>query len=172
MEKSVFKGKIIKVATEPKIIKSTRVVFERVYLSGSVHILPITKQGKIRLIKERKFSHKGEVVTKIVSGRIEKNEKPLASAKRELKEELGLVASKWQLFKTVKQTGTVNDVRYYYITKDLKSVEANNDETEEILGHVDYSISQLYKKAINGDFSYSPSALIIIQLYHQRKELL
>ena len=170
MTKEIFQGKIIRLVIEPEKVNKKIINFEKVYLPGAVHIFVITDKGKVRLIKERRWVRGGKVEIKIPGGVLEKNEKPLLTAKRELKEEMGLLAKKWRLFFQAKQTGTVNDQRFYYLASGLRQGEAQPEEGEEILGYVDYSPKKLFNKAMAGDFNFSPTALAIIHFYDQLKK--
>ena len=170
MEKEIFKGKVVRLTLEPKKINKKVIEFEKVYLPGSVHIFVVTAAGKIRLVQEKRWDRGGKIKDKIVAGIIEKKEKPLQTAKRELKEELGLTASKWKQFLVAEQKGVVNDKRIYYLASGLHQESAQPDENEKIVGHVDYSVKVLFEKMLDGYFGTSPTAVAITQLYDKVKK--
>ena len=91
MEEIIFEGKILKLTTEQIGDK----LIERVYLPSSAHTFLITDEGKIRVTVEQKIG-RNEIKEKIQAGIVEVGDTPLATAKRELMEELGLEASDWQ----------------------------------------------------------------------------
>jgi ADP-ribose pyrophosphatase len=140
-------------------------------LPGSVHILPVTDEGKIRLVKEKRLEHNGEVKEKITSGIIENGESSLEAAKRELKEELGLVAETWKEIYVTEQKGVINDSRVYYSAQNLTQEEAEPDEEEEIVGQVDYTLEELFQKVLKDDFGSSPTAVVITRLFNKTLEL-
>jgi ADP-ribose pyrophosphatase len=170
MEKEIFKGKIVRLTLQPKKINKKNIEFEKVYLFSSVHIFVVTPSGKIRLVREKRWDRGGKIKDKVVAGILEKNEKPLQTAKRELKEELGLIASKWEQFLIAEQKGVVNDKRIYYLASDLHKVSNQQEDGEKIVGHVDYSIKILFEKMLDGYFGTSPTAVAITQLYYKVKK--
>lgn len=145
----VFQGEFVNVGVEGGV--------EKVFIQGSVHNFLITDEKKIRLTIEKRFDSE-EVREKLQSGIIEEGELPLDTAKRELCEEIGLVAEEWQEFIVQKFTGTINDIRYYYIAKKLSSVSDKFDR--EVIGTNDYSLESLYEKAMQGEFSPMTQAAI------------
>ena len=147
--KNVFKGKFVEVADDDGI--------ERVYLRGSVHTFLITEDKQIRLTIERKLGIE-DLREKLQSGILEVGEVPLDAAKRELVEELGIEAKEWQEFLVQKFSGVVNDMRYYYLAKDLMQVSESTDR--EIIGTNDYDLHDLYEKAMSGYFSPMTQAAI------------
>ena len=140
-------------------------------LPGSVHIFPVTDEGKIRLVRERRHEQDGQVKDKVTAGIIEQEEDSLVAAKRELKEELGLIAEEWKEVYVAEQKGAINDSRVYYSAKSLTQVDSEHGEGEEILGFVDYTLEELFQKVVAGDFGSSPTAVVITRLYHQGLEL-
>lgn len=170
MEKEIFKGKVVRLTLEPKKINKKIIEFEKVYLPGSVHIFVVTGAGKIRLVREKRWDRGGQIQDKIVAGILEKNEKPLQAAKRELKEELGLTASRWKQFLVADQEGVVNDKRIYYLASGLRRTSIQHEEGEKIVGHIDYSIETLFEKMLAGYFGTSPTAVAITQLHNKVKK--
>ncbi|MCA9356907.1 NUDIX domain-containing protein [Candidatus Nomurabacteria bacterium] len=142
MLEKVFLGDFIKVTKENGI--------ERVFLRDSVHTFLVTDEKKIRLTVE-KILGDNKVGEKIQSGIIEQGEASLQAAKRELLEELGLEAADWQELVIHKSTGTVNDICYYFVARQLSVVSEDLDG--EILGTKDYSLEELYEKSMNSEFS-------------------
>jgi len=149
MKEKVFSGNFLEVTNENGI--------ERVFLKGSVHTFLITEEKRIRLTIEKRL---GEESTKekIQAGIIENGEDPLECAKRELLEELSLVSEDWEELVIQRQTGTINDVRYYFIARKLKRASTQVDG--EVLGTKDYSLEEILVKAMGGEFSPMTQAAI------------
>lgn len=75
----------------------------------------------------------------------EKNETPLMTAKREMGEELGLVARRWKsLGWFYLAPGITNQRGYIFIAEGLQRI-INNQKNEEIVEQKVISISQLYR---------------------------
>ena len=95
----VFDGKIMTVRKDeielPTGHKSSREVVEH---SGGVVILAICQkdeEGKILMVKQFRYPL-SEPLLELPAGKLEKGEDPLEAAKRELHEETGYEAAKWE----------------------------------------------------------------------------
>jgi ADP-ribose pyrophosphatase len=103
---------------------------EYVVHPGAVLMLPILADG--RLVLERQFRYPvGRVMLEFPAGKIDPNETPLATAKRELREEAGYTAGTWQHLGTVHpEIGYSTEAIEIYIAMDLAHVGAQLDEGE------------------------------------------
>jgi ADP-ribose pyrophosphatase len=66
-----------------------------VHANASVFIVPISYDGQIYLIKQFRYPNKN-TSWELPAGAIDKGEKPLEAAQRELLEETGLKGTKWE----------------------------------------------------------------------------
>jgi ADP-ribose pyrophosphatase len=93
--KTVFKGPVFSIesgmAKEPGGVRARRDVVRH---SSSVAILPVHDDGSVTLIRQYRYAF-AKAMIELPAGRIDKGETPLAAAKRELSEEIGLGARKW-----------------------------------------------------------------------------
>jgi len=108
--------------------------FERqtVVHPGAVAIVPVDRQGRILLIKQFRPAA-GETLLEIPAGTLEKGERPLACAKRELVEEIGFAAKKWKkLGEIYTAPGFCNELIHLYKAWDLRPAFAEKDEDEHI----------------------------------------
>lgn len=92
-EQDIYKGHYLRVTEQEG---NDGHVFERVHIRDGVSVIPIMPSGHLRFVREVSW-HDGQEYTKPVTGYIEDDESLLDCAKRELEEELGLVAEEWQL---------------------------------------------------------------------------
>lgn len=149
MKETVFRRHIITVTIEDG--------FESVHVPGSVHTFIITNSGELRLTVERR-ENSTVVREKIQGGIINPQETPIEAAKRELLEELGLIAGDWQELLIQKTTGTINDTRYYFIAQGI--TEVTNQTDNEVIATKDYPLETVYTKAMRGQFSPATQAAI------------
>ncbi len=99
----------------------------------AIGILAITKQKEIFLVGQERFPFDGAYSWEIIEGGGPLNDDPLESAKRELKEETGLVANKWELLQEMHLSNSVSDERsMVYLAKDLTQFEAQPEESEKL----------------------------------------
>ncbi len=163
MEKEVYKGQIVKV-TEEKI---AGINWERVYLPSGVIIFPINDKGQILMIEE-KLSHENPPRRiKPVTGILEPDKgSPQENAQRELQEEIGFKAEKWENFWNMHQSGTVNTQQYFYIARNLiPSKLPNPDGEDTILSVQAYDLEELKAKYLNDEIKWTMSTLGFFRLY-------
>lgn len=165
METEVYKGQIIRV-TEEKI---DHINWERVYLPDGVIVFPITNEGKIILIKEKRPHESPPVRIKPVSGILERDKgTPSENANREMQEEIGLKANTMELLWSQKGTGTVNHEQYYFIARDLVAHKVPNPDGEEmIMGTIEYTPQELREALLKEEIRWSMSTLGIFRLLNK-----
>lgn len=96
-----------------------------------VLILPITQDGLIILTKEYRHNHGW--VYGVPMGRKETGDsQPLDAAKRELKEEVGLVATKWAHISTHHNGIHEEGLNYFFVAEKLSHGEYKHDPDETI----------------------------------------
>ncbi|MGH9732635.1 MAG: NUDIX domain-containing protein, partial [Candidatus Acidiferrales bacterium] len=94
--KTLVQGRVFDVrrdtVIEPGGVRATRDI---VVHNGSIVVLPVFDDGRLLLIRQYRHSV-GGYLWELVAGRIEPGERPLPGAKRELLEETGYTARRWQ----------------------------------------------------------------------------
>lgn len=167
MEKKVYNGNIIQV-TEEKI---ENILWERAYLPDGVIIFPITDDGKILFVKEKRPHENPPYRVKPVSGILEPDKgTPAENAMREMQEEIGFKAESLELLMEMKGSGTVNHVQYFFIARGLSAAKLPNPDGEDtIMGIEAFTLEELYQKYMNDEMRWSISTLGFFRLYHSLK---
>ena len=162
MENEVYRGNIIKV-TEETI---NGIVWERVYLPDGVIVLPVTEDGKILLVKERRPHETPNVRIKPVSGILEPDKgSPEQNAQREMMEEIGFRATTMEPLLTLKGSGTVNSSQYFFVARGLIADKLPNPDGEDSIMSVEaYTPSEIREQLENGQLKWSHSTLGILKL--------
>lgn len=134
--KTVFKGPVFSIDSgilnEPGGVRARRDIIRH---SGSVAVLPVDEEGRITLIRQYRCAF-GVSMIELPAGRIDRGETPLRAAKRELREEVGFGARKWErLVKIIPSPGFCDEtVTIYRASGFFRSVaEPDADERIEIL---------------------------------------
>lgn len=96
----------------------------------TVFIIPYTND-EIYLELQYRDAYKKELI-EIVAGKIESNDTPLEAAKRELREEAGLTASKWEKIADWDLSANMQSKIHVYVATDLIEHKQNLDEDEQI----------------------------------------
>lgn len=90
-EKNSYLGRLLKVTTTRLTTKGRSFWRETVVHPGAVAILPILSRDKVILVRQFRYATKREL-WEIPAGTLDKGEKPLHCARRELEEETGYKA--------------------------------------------------------------------------------
>jgi 8-oxo-dGTP pyrophosphatase MutT (NUDIX family) len=91
------------------------------------------------------------------------NTDPLESAKRELKEETGIVAKNWSLLLEMDLSNSVSDERaLIFVAKDLKFEEAEPEETEQ-LQIKKLPFNDVFNMVINGEIRDSMTVASVLK---------
>ena len=165
MEKEVYKGNIIRV-TEEKI---GDVVWERAYLPQGVVIFPITDEGKIILIHEKRPHENPPHRIKAVSGILEPHQGSAEeNAQREMQEEIGFKASSMELLWHMQGSGTVNSDQWFFIARGLIASKLPNPDGEDcVMEILEFTPEELFLKLKNQEMRWSLSTLGIFRLLQQ-----
>ncbi len=165
MGKKVYSGKYMDVFEE--IIGPF--TYERAYLCPSVHVIPVTSDGKILLIKERR-DIEGRSRWKFVSGFCDK---PGLSkeqvAQEELMEEAGFSAGKLKEYFHYEDKHAFVIPITYYLAFDLIEKKMLNPDGEVVEEVKSFSIEELYQRVLDGEFDFLHEASIIMKLYRDWK---
>jgi ADP-ribose pyrophosphatase len=162
MEKVVYKGNIIRITEE--VIGG--ITWERAYMPDGVIVFPITDDGKIILIEERRPHENPPIRIKPVSGILEHDKgTPLENAQREMQEEIGLKSNDLKLLWKQKGSGTVNSEQHYFIARKLEASKLPNPDGEEtILRTIAFTPDELKQKLLNDEIRWSMSTLGVFRV--------
>ncbi len=107
----------------------------------------------------------GRTTIEAVSGGRDDDERPIECAKRELAEELGIIAETWQELTTVDPfTASVVSPTVLFLATDLSFQEANPEGTEQI-NCVKMTSQEAYAAVCNGTITHAPSCIAILRYW-------
>jgi len=106
--------------------------YEIVDHPGSVAIVPVDRDGRVVLVRQRRVPARAELV-ELPAGTLEAGEEPEATARRELREETGLRGGSWRRLARFWTTpGFVREQMHLYLAEDLDEGESDTEEDEQI----------------------------------------
>jgi len=164
--KEIFNGRIIKVRVDKVILpdgnESSREIVEH---AGAVAILPLDDENNIWMVQQyRKPVEK--TLLEIPAGIIEENEEPLVCAQRELAEETGLRAARWEkILSYYSSPGFSNEILHIYMARELTDGEAKPDK-DEFLKITKIPLEEAYKSIFEGKILDGKSIIGIQYAYY------
>jgi ADP-ribose pyrophosphatase len=132
----VFRGPVFRVTTdqvvEPAGIRARRDIVRH---PGSVVILAVEEnRSHPRILLERQYRHAAQsYMWELPAGRIDEGERELAAARRELLEETGYTATRWQrILKFYASPGFIDETMAVYLARGLRPGTAQPEADEFI----------------------------------------
>lgn len=102
---------------------------------GAVAIVPVLDDGRICLIANYRVSI-GKTLWEIPAGTLEPNEGPAATAERELTEETGFRAARWErLASYYLSPGILDELMHVFVARELTAGDPAREPGEEIENH-------------------------------------
>ncbi|MFC0473377.1 NUDIX hydrolase [Halalkalibacter kiskunsagensis] len=166
--KEIYKGRVIDLQVEevelPNGKTSTREIVKH---PGAVAILPITKQGKLVLVRQfRKALNK--TIVEIPAGKLEAGENPSDSAKRELEEETGYKTDQLELLLSFYTSpGFADELIYLYWTDQLEKGFTNMDD-DEFLDILEVTLEEA-EQMIEDQMIHDAKTVYAVQYLKMRK---
>ena len=152
--------------TEHQVINPTggRGIYGVVHIKNyAIGVVPMDADNNIYLVGQYRFPL-NQYSWEIPEGGGALDIDPLASAKRELLEETGLVAKEWQEMLRMHLSNSVTDeLSIIYLAKNLEQFEAEPEETED-LSIKKIPFEDAYQMVINGEITDAISVVAIMKI--------
>lgn len=116
----------------------------------AVAIVPLDENYNTYIIGQYRFPMK-TFEWEVPEGGCPKGETPLETAKRELREEVGMIANDFQLIQELQMSNcTTDELGYIFVAKGLEFVGTDHEETE-VLTIKKIPFVDLFEMAMNGE---------------------
>lgn len=158
-----FRGRVITVNVEHVTLPNgQRAALEIVHHPGGAAIVALDAANRICLL--RQFRHAGGgYVWELPAGKLEPDEPPFETARRELIEEAGVEAREWRSLGTLLPSpGVFTEVIHLYFARDLVPCESAHEEHEVIEVHW-VPLSEAWDRAVAGSIHDAKTAMGILR---------
>ena len=135
----------------------------------AIAILPLHDNGEVTLVGQHRMPL-ADYSWELPEGGGPIGDDPLESAKRELREEAGLVATNWREVLRFQLSNSVTDERGFgFIATGLSPAEAEPDATEA-LQIVRAPFRQALDLAVAGEMTDAMTVAMLLRAYHMARE--
>lgn len=129
--RNVFKGRVLTLNLEKVTLPNGRVAeLEIAHHPGGAAVVALDDAGRVCLLRQYRHAA-GGWVREIPAGKLDGGEPPLQCAQRELAEEAGVRAARWdKLGEYLSSPGVLTEVIHVYLARELASVGAAPEDHE------------------------------------------
>jgi hypothetical protein len=166
-----FKNKFVEV-TEDRVVQpdGNPGTYATVKLNPGVAVLAITDDGDVHLTRQFRYACGRECI-EVVAGVIEHDEDPGDAAKRELREELGIIADEWiDLGPLDPDTSILSGPARMFMARRLRQTVTDPDPSEDI-ANVTVSLDTAIQMVMDGSITHAPSCVVILKAARVLDEL-
>lgn len=140
----------------------------KVFMKPGVSVLALDKDEDLVYLTNEFHYAIGKESIEVVSGGVEEGESTEWTAKRELKEELGIVANTWQDLGTIDPfTTIIESPTRLFVASDLSFTDTELEGTEQI-ECIKLPFNQALQMVMDGDIFHAPSCVAILKVAMQR----
>jgi ADP-ribose pyrophosphatase len=129
--RNVFKGNVLTLNLEQVQLPNGRVAeLEIAHHPGGATVVALDAEGRICLLRQYRHAA-GGWITELPAGKLDNREPPLQCAQRELAEEAGMTAARWEcLGQFFSSPGVLTEVIHVYLARELTACAANPEDHE------------------------------------------
>ena len=135
------------------------------FKNRAIGVVPLHADGTVTLVGQNRFPH-GNYSWEIPEGGAPLDEDPLDGAKRELAEEVGLLAGDWRQILTMELSNSITDEFCHgFLALDLSPTETAPDETED-LAVIRVPFGEALDAAVSGHMPDSLTVALLLRVHH------
>lgn len=161
--KHIFSGRIIDLAIEQVSLPNGHILdLEVIQHPGGAAVVAIDDSQQVCML--RQYRHVvGDWIWEIPAGKLDSQEAPLHTAKRELQEEAGFTANQWRdLGSMISSPGVFSEIVHMYLATDLNPGESKL-EPEEVIEMEWWPLQQACKAALEGEIRDAKTVIALLR---------
>ncbi len=157
------RGRVIEVSTERlRYANGREYDLDLVRHPGAAAVVPVDDMGRVCLVRQYRHGIE-DFLWEIPAGKLDAGEPPESCAVRELAEETGIVARRWNpLGLYFPAPGIFTEVIHLFLAQDLR-VGAAAPDADEDLEHQWIGLDQALDRVIRGDWNDGKTALGLLR---------
>jgi 8-oxo-dGTP pyrophosphatase MutT (NUDIX family) len=162
-----YQGRIISVTVDDVMLPNGRqAALEVVHHPGGAAIVALNDLQQVCLLRQYRYVAAGWI-WELPAGKLEPSEPPEATARRELIEEAGVIATDWvSLGSLLSSPGVFSEVIHLYLAQGLSAARSQLEDSEVLEVHW-VSFRQACDLALSGEIRDAKSTIGIVRAAHR-----
>lgn len=159
--KRIYDGKVLKLDVDTVMLENGKTAEREIIRhKGAAAVLAVDEHDEFYLVRQFRYPYAKEML-EIPAGKLDEGETPEECAKRELLEETGLTANKWDYVGGFcPSPGYTDEIVHVFIARELSLGSSKPDE-DEFLDVEKYNIIKIDKMIDNGEITDAKTVLAI-----------
>ena len=165
-----YKGRIINLRVDKaQLPNGTEAFREVVEHPGGVCVAALTRDDCLLFVRQFRYPY-GEVLLELPAGKLDKGEDPLEAGKRELKEETGVSAQRYEsLGKLYPSPGYCGEIIHLYFARDLSFGEMSPDE-DEFLEVEKIPLKEAVRMVMDNEIPDAKTQTAVLKVYWRTRQ--
>lgn len=166
----IFRGRVFRVTEDQVLLENNKQASrEIVHHNGGVCVAALDKDDNLLFVRQYRYAM-GEEILELPAGKREKDEDPALCGIRELEEETGHQAGKFQLLSVMYPTvGYCSEVIHIYLAEDLQPTHQHLDE-DEFLDVEKIPFQTALDMVLRDEIPDAKTQLAILKIYALRNQ--
>ena len=168
--REVFRGKVFRVTEDQVLLENNKeATREIVHHNGGVCVAALDEQDRLLLVRQFRYAF-GQELLELPAGKREAGEDPALCGRRELEEETGFQAGRFELLSIMYPTvGYCNEIIHIYLAQDLIPSHQHLDE-DEFLSVERLPLEQALQMVLQNEIPDAKTQLAILKLHALRSK--
>lgn len=164
--KEIYKGKILNVVCDSVALPNGKAATRELCLHiGAVCVLPLLENGNVVMERQYRYPH-GRVFLEIPAGKLDyADEDRLEAAKRELREETGIIAKKYTyLGDIIPSPAVLSEKISMYLAENISYTDTEPDE-DEFIETEEIPLEKLHEMVMSGEIADAKTQVAVLKVF-------